>query len=291
MSSPRADVLARARSLIDRFSGQAGFLVHDLKSDDRFGINQRQTFPTASMIKLPILVELFHQVAAGRLSLDEPREVRVVDQVGGSGLLRHLSPGIRLPIRDLAYLMISVSDNTATNLCIDLVGLDAVNRRMAALGCGGLVLRNKIDFSHAWTEPDHLAVGTPEDFARLLAMVWRKEVLTPEACEEMLRMMAGVGADRAGRYLPINPYAEEMASHGLDSGPSVRFAGKTGGLVGVRGQVAVVWSDSVAFVLAVMTAGSSDWSWGVDCEGSLFAARLGKLVYEHLGGAENRETR
>jgi len=282
MASPRADVLARARSLIDQFSGQAGFFVHDLTTDESFGINSRETFPTASMIKLPILVELFHQVAAGRLDLDEPREIRQVDHVGGSGLLRHLSPGIRLPLRDLAYLMISVSDNTATNLCIDLVGIDAVNQRMTALGCPDLVLRNRIDFGHAWTEPDHLAVGTPEGFGRLLARVWRKEILTPDACEEMLRMMAGVGADRAGRYLPINPYAAEMTSHGLSTGPAVGFAGKTGGLVGVRGQVAAIWGDGLAFVLAVMTTGSSDWSWGVDAEGSLFAARLGKLVYDHL---------
>ncbi|MGH2460412.1 MAG: serine hydrolase [Chloroflexota bacterium] len=282
MASPRADVLARARSLIDEFSGQAGFFVLDLKTDETFGINARQAFPTASMIKLAILVELFHQLAEGRLDLTEPREVRLADHVGGSGLLRHLSPGIRLPIRDLAYLMISVSDNTATNLCIDLVGIDAVNRRMAALGCAELVLRNRIDFGHAWTEPDHLAVGTPEAFVRLLALVWRKEILTPDACEEMLRMLAGVGADRAGRYLPINPYAAEMASHGLNDGPTVRFAGKTGGLVGIRGQVAAVWGDAVAFVLAVMATGSTDWSWGVDAEGSLLAARLGKLVYDHL---------
>lgn len=284
MASTTPDVLARARDLIDGFSGRAGFFARDLRTDEALGINQREAFPTASMIKLPVLVELFHQVQEGRLSLDDWREVRQADHVGGSGLLRHMTAGIRLPIRDLAYLMISVSDNTATNLVIDLVGIDAVNRRMAALGRDGLVLRHPIDFAHAWTEPEHLAVGTPEDFAGLMATVWRKEILSPAACDEMLRMTAGVGADRAGRYLPINPYAKEMAAHGLETGPTVGFAGKTGGLVGVRGQVAAVWSDDVAFVLAIMTTGSSDWSWGVDCEGSLFAARLGKLIYEHFTG-------
>jgi beta-lactamase class A len=284
MDSPTGEVLARAQRLVGEFSGRAGFFAHDLKTDETLGINQRETFPTASMIKLPILVELFRQVQDGRLSLDERREVRGADHVGGSGLLRHMTAGIRLPIRDLAYLMISVSDNTATNRCIDLVGIDAVNQHMRDLGCGGLVLRNKIDFDHAWTEPDHLAVGTPEDFARLMAKIWRKEILSPDACDEMLRMMAGVGTDRAGRYLPINPYAVEMAAHGLETGPALRFAGKTGGLVGVRGQVAAIWSDDIAFVLAVMTTGSRDWSWGVDCEGSLFAARLGKLIYDHVVG-------
>lgn len=135
-----------------------------------------------------------------------------------------------------------------------------------------------------WTEPDHLAVGTPEDFARLMAKIWRKEIFSRETCEEMLRMMAGVGADRAGRYLPINPYAAEMVAHGLESGPALHFAGKTGGLVGVRGQVAAIWGDGIAFVLAVMTTGSRDWSWGVDAEGSLFAARLGKLIDDHVAG-------
>lgn len=276
------DIRAEAQRLIDGFSGRAGFFARDLKGDESFGINQRETFPTASMIKLPILTELFRQVEAGQLDLDEPREVKASDHVGGSGLLRHMTAGIRLPLRDLAYLMISVSDNTATNLCIDLVGIDAVNRLMHDLGCPGLVLRHKIDFGHAWTEPEHLGVGTPEDFARLLAKVWRHEILSPDACDEMLRMMAGVGADRAGRYLPVNPYAREMAEHGLATEAAVQFAGKTGGLVGVRGQVAVVWNDNLAYVLAIMTTGSDDLSWGVDCEGSLFAARLGKLIYDHF---------
>ncbi|HVC35788.1 MAG TPA: serine hydrolase [Chloroflexota bacterium] len=285
MPNASQDVLAEAQRLIDEFSGRAGFFVHNLKTEETLGINQRETFPTASMIKLPILAELFRQVQAGQLNLDDRRTVRQADHVGGSGLLRHMTPGLLLPVRDLAYLMIAVSDNTATNLCIDLVGIDAVNRLMRELGCGRLALRNKIDFGHAWTEPDHLATGTPEDFVRLMAKVWRREILSPAACDEMLRMLAGVGADRAGRYLPINPYATEMAARGLDPGPAVQFAGKTGGLIGVRGQVAAVWNDEIAYVLGVMTSGSRDLSWGVDCEGSLLAARLGKLIYEYISRA------
>ncbi len=199
MASAASVTLARARELIDGFSGRVGFFARDQKTGAALGIAQRESFPTASMIKLPILVELFFQVEAGRLALAEPYVVHADDHVRGSGLLRHLTPGIRLPLRDLAYLMMSVSDNTATNLIVDLVGLAAVNRRMEALGCPTLVLRHKIDFDHLWTEPEHLGVGTPEDFVGLLEQVWRKAILTPAACEEMLRMMAGVGADRAGR--------------------------------------------------------------------------------------------
>lgn len=274
--------LAEARRLVEGFSGRAGYFIHDLRTGESAGLNPRESFPTASMIKLPILVELFYQTADGRFGLDETRIVRAPDHVGGSGILRHLSPGLHLPLRDLAFLMMSISDNTATNLLIDLVGREAVNARMVELGCPGLVLRHKIDFTHAWAEADHLAVGTPEDFARLLERIWRKDILTESFCEEMLRMMAGVGAERAGRWLPINPYAAEMVAHGYPPEKTVQFAGKTGSLVGVRGQVAAVWNDDLAYVVAIMTDGSRDLSWGVDSEGSLFAAQLGRLLYESL---------
>ena len=219
------------------------------------------------------------------MRLEQPREVRAVERVGGSGILGHLTPGIYLPLRDLAFLMMSVSDNTATNILIDLVGLENVNSRMREVGCPNLILRHKIDFDHAWTEPEHLGVGTPEEFVTLISMLWRGKILSQASRAEMFRMMAGVGADRAGRWLPINPYASEMAAHGYDTGGTVSFAGKTGGLVGVRGQVAVVWSDTLAYAFSIMTTGAGDLSWGVDCEGSLFAARLGKLLHEYVVGA------
>ena len=283
MSTPFSETtLTEARRLVERFSGRAGYFIHDLRTGESAGLNAGESFPTASMIKLPILVEMFYQTGDGRFGLDETRIVRAPDHVGGSGILRNLSPGLQLPLRDLAYLMMSISDNTATNLLIDLVGREAVNARMVELGCPHLVLRHKIDFTHAWADADHLAVGTPEDFVRLMELVWRKSILTESFCEEMLRMMAGVGAERAGRWLPINPYAAEMVSHGYPSEKTVHFAGKTGSLLGVRGQVAAVWGDDLAYIVSIMTDGSRDLSWGVDSEGSLFAAQLGQLLYESL---------
>src|SRR5205814_1253508 len=152
----RSGLLAEARLLIDGFSGHAGFAFLDLDTGDALGINAHESHPTASMIKLPILIEFFQQVEDGRWRLEQPREVRAAEHVGGSGILKQLTPGIFLPLRDLAYLMMSVSDNTATNILIELVDLENVNQRMRALGCSNLVLRHKIDFDHAWTEPEHL---------------------------------------------------------------------------------------------------------------------------------------
>jgi beta-lactamase class A len=272
------NVVSEIQRLFDQFSGRAGLFARDLSASQGLGINARETFPTASMIKLPVLVELFWQVQNGQQRLDDEQVVPGPAHVGGSGILSHLTPEIRLPVRDVAYLMMSVSDNTATNLLIDRVGIAAVNERMRSLGFPGLVLHRKISFNPEPTEPKHIGTGNPEEFVGLLEKVWRKEILTPAACKEMLRMMDGVGSERAGRYLAINPYAEDLGD--ADAEDRVFFVGKTGGLNGVRGQVAVVSGKRVGFTLAIMTEDCQDLSWSVDNEGNLLAAKVGKLLFD-----------
>jgi len=277
---PAAELAPDIRRLFDDFSGRAGFFARDLRSGKTLGYRARDTFPTASMIKLPVLVELFWQIQDGQQSLDDEQAVPGDSHVGGSGILSHLTPGIRLPVRDLAFLMMSVSDNTATNLLIDRVGIAAVNERMRALDFPGLVLHRKIGFNPTPEQPKHIGTGNPEEFVGLLERVWRKEILSPAACAEMLRMMDGVGSERAGRYLAINPYAEDLGD--AEDENRVFFAGKTGGLNGVRGQVAIAWGKSVAFSLAIMTEDCKDLSWSVDNEGNVLAARLGKWLYDYF---------
>ncbi|HEX5416833.1 MAG TPA: serine hydrolase [Chloroflexota bacterium] len=276
------NVVSEIRQLFEKFSGRAGFFARDLNSDRTLSLRPRDTFPTASMIKLPILVELFWQVQNGQQRLADEEVISGEAHVGGSGILRHLTPGIRLPVRDVAHLMMSVSDNTATNLLIDRVGFAAVNKRMRVLGCPGLVLHRKINFNPEPGAPKYIGTGNPEEFVGLLEKVWRKEILNPAACEEMIRMMDGVGSERAGRYLAINPYAEELGD--ADAEERVFFVGKTGAVNGVRGQVAIVSGKRVAFSLAIMTEDCQDLSWSVDNEGNLLAARLGKLLFDYFRG-------
>lgn len=280
MDARTANVVSEIKRLFDQFSGRAGFFARDLSSNQSLGINARDTFPTASMIKLPVLVELFWQVQNGQQRLEDEQVIPGDAHVGGSGILRHLTPGIRLPVRDVAFLMMSVSDNTATNLLIDRVGIAAVNERMRSLGFPGLVLHRKISFNPEPSEPKHIGTGNPEEFVDLLEKVWRKEILTPTACGEMIRMMDGVGSDRAGRYLAINPYAEDLGD--ADAEDRVFFVGKTGALNGVRGQVAIASGKRVGFSLAIMTEDCTDLNWSVDNEGNLLAARVGKLIFDYF---------
>ena len=103
--------------------------------------------PTASVFKLPVLVEVFRQAVAGVLDLDERVTLRAEDVVMGSGILRDFGPGLQPSLRDLAMMMIIVSDNGATNLLLDRVGgPQRVNATMRALGLDSILIRRRIAF-------------------------------------------------------------------------------------------------------------------------------------------------
>jgi len=237
-----------------------------------------------------VLVELERQALAGDLSMDQEVPLRDADRVGGSSLLRHFTTGVRLPVRDWAFLMMQVSDNTATNVLIDLVGLERVNATMDGEGFPAVRLHHKIDFDHLWHDPGHLGTGSPRAFADLLAAVLENRLLTPEACADMLRLMDSVGAgERLARYLPYNPYVREQRERGVppaETGPVVRFAGKTGSLTGVRTHAGVLWSDETPLRIAMcgMVSSSTDPTWTVDADGSVAIARAGRLAYDAFAG-------
>jgi beta-lactamase class A len=278
-------VEAELRAAIGDLAGRIGVAGRDLRAGQQFLLEPDGSFPTASMVKLPVLVELFRQVEAGQVRLADRHELSASSRNEGSGILKALDAGLQPTIRDLAFLMMSVSDNTATNILIRLVGVDRVNAMLAAEGISGIELRHEIDFDYLWEQPEHLAVGTPRAFADLMERIYRRAIVSPDACERMLAMMAGVGPERIPRYLPFNPYGQELVRRGLaEPREWVQVAGKTGRLLGVAGHVVAVWSQDVELVLAVMTSESPDPGFGVDHPQMLAIARVGKLVYERCLG-------
>jgi beta-lactamase class A len=271
-------------------TGDFGFYARDLRTGRAIARRAHTSFPTASLIKAAIMVELERQVGEGRLEMGQEIELRAEDKVGGSSLLRGMSAGIRLPLRDWAFLMMQVSDNTATNVLIDLVGLERVNATMLAEGFPTIRLNHKIDFSALWTDSRHLGEGSPRDFAELMAAVLERRLkcVSVEACDDMLRLMDGVGAgERLARYLDYNPFATQQRERGFtpeQTGPVVRFAGKTGSLTGVRRHAAVVWSDETPLRLAMcgMVTDSTDKRWSVDADALVAIGSAGRLAYDTL---------
>lgn len=171
--------------------GVMGIQVVDLTSGERLGVNEELEFPQGSSIKIPILLELFRQAEAGRVRLDEPVAVPAAAMVGGSGVLNTFGDGTsRLALRDLAALMIVLSDNTATNLLIDRLGMDSVNALLRELGAPRTRLQRGM------IRPEDSAAGrenlsTPAEAAALMARVARCDLpISAAGCAEVKRILS-----------------------------------------------------------------------------------------------------
>lgn len=225
---------------LDRLAGELpgilGLEVLDLTNGDRFGVNADLVFPQASAIKIPILVELFRQASEGRLRVEEQLTIEGESIVGG-GYLGHFKPGTSaMSLHDLAILMIIRSDNSATNLLIDRVGMENVTRTMGELGLPSIRLQRMM------IRPDMSAIGreniaTPSDATTLMERIYRCDLpMTRPFCEEM---QAILDIPHAG---PIQD--------GIPDG--IRVGQKTGTLTGVRVNWGYVDLPCRPFALVVM---------------------------------------
>lgn len=215
--------------------GVIGYQIVDLTSGEQVAKRlEKEPFPTASTIKLSVLYEMFKQAEAGTLALDTPAPLNQAQVVGGSGVLQHLTAPV-LSLRDQAALMIILSDNTATNVVIDAVGMDKVNARMTTLGLPDIKLRRKMMDAAAVKRGDE-NIATPSSLAKIAELVWKGEGLKPES------------RDAARKIL------HEVPGQIRNAVPArVRVASKTGTLDQVRAEAAVVELTGRPYALAVMT--------------------------------------
>lgn len=253
------------RALLDRiagFQGRVALLARDLQTGEGIGISPDERCPTASVIKLPILVHTLMLAAEGLLDLAEPLHLSDADRKGGSGILQHLSHGLTLSIRDACLLMIALSDNTATNLMIDRVDIEPVNQRMARLGCPGTRLFRKILVNDPPRSEDEgrfgVGVTTPRDMVHLLAGI-HEGIHGPDVSREARRMLA------AQHYL-----------HGMARRlpPGAGFIGKGGATDLVRNDVGIVTVGARAFALAIFCNQMPEPLWTADNPGLLALADL-----------------
>jgi beta-lactamase class A len=236
----KAAFAERLEAITSSIDGVVGYTVVDLKTGDRFERRQADVFPTASTIKIAVLYELVKQADEKRLSLDEARPFDRRHAVGGSGVLFELtSPALSL--RDLATLMVLVSDNSATNAVIEAVGMDAVTTRMAALGLPAMRLRRKMmDLDAARKGREN--VSSPADVARLLTILDSGEGLSPAAREIALRILKKRKSTPLTRGLPAD----------------VEAASKPGDLDGVRVDAGIVYVPDRPYVFVMMQSWLAD---------------------------------
>lgn len=216
-------------------NGVMGYTIVDLTTGERFERLPNAVFATASTIKLAILYELFKQAEEGTLRLDEARLLDRKLAVGGSGVLTQLSAPI-LPLRDYATLMILVSDNSATNVLIDAVGMEKVNARMAGLGLTDTRLRRRMIDAEAALRGDE-NVSTPREIARLLEIMYAGDTLPKPLGDELLAIL------RKPKSTPIHK--------GIPGG--VPVASKSGSLEGIQVDAGIVGVPGRPYIFSVMT--------------------------------------
>lgn len=283
MPDPTADVVADLERELAAFPGIGGLAAKNLDTGEEIRVNSDLETTTASTIKVPILIELFRQAEAGKLRLDDRLRYTQDVFVRGSGILRELTPGLELPVRDVATLMIVISDNIATNMLIDLVGIAGVNQTIRDLGFTRTELRNRIDFDLIGDDPTNLAVTTAAELAGIMEALatGRPPLLSAAGREDLLAIMRRQHVlDRIPRYLPYEPYRAESGKP--DNG--LRIANKTGSLAGFRADMALVEWPGTRYVIGIAVDKDPDTRYSVENPGAQLVGRLSRRVFEHFGG-------
>jgi len=241
--------------------GVLGIALKDLATGKTFLLNEREVFPQASSIKIAVLLETFKQAEEGRLKLDEFIALEESRKVEGSGVLFHLGrPSLSLSIRDLAVLMVVLSDNTATNILIEKVGLEAVNKRMDALGLPKTRLRRKMMDLQAAAEGRE-NVSTPLEMMTLLERIWKGSAIGEPYRKDLLAILA----------IPKDSPLRAGVPEGVD------VAEKPGELEAVRCDSGIVMLSGRPYVLCVMTTYLKR-----DADGNQAITAVSRIVYEHI---------
>jgi len=265
----RADTVPLHRtldSLAKHYRGVLGYSINNLDTGQRLTLRGDETFPTASLIKVPVLVTLFDLADKGMISLDDPLTLLKIDQVPGSGVLQFMHPGMTLSVRDAAVLMSILSDNTATNLLLDKVAIRRVWQKMEALGLPHTKVHSKVFLRLASVAPDSsakygLGVTTPNEMARLFEMLANGKAVSAKADSAMLEIL-GENEDM------------ELMQRTV-SGLTVPH--KTGATDSVRTECALFRLQS-RVVACALTKANADTRWVVDNEAQLALGKIGEAI-------------
>jgi beta-lactamase class A len=229
---------------IDRnLDGVLGVAIEDLTTGQRFLLHGDSIFPQASSIKIAVLAELYHQAQlsaqgeSGKAKLTDVYTVRAADLVQDSDIMGGLTPGVtQLTNRDLATMMVAVSDNSATNVLIDRLGMENVNALLDSLALHNTKLRRKMMDVKAATEGRE-NISTPQDMLTLLEKIYQEKVLNKEMTADFFKM--------------LSTHKDSFIPRDLPDG--LQIANKPGELEAVRADSGIVFLQNRPYIICVMT--------------------------------------
>src|SRR5438105_12454966 len=223
---------------VDRnLDGVLGVAIEDLTTGQKYLLHADEVFPQASSIKIAVLAELYHQAQQGKLKLTDLYTVQSSDLVPDSDIMLGLTPGAtRITLRDLATMMVAVSDNSATNVLIDRVGMENVNSMLEGLGLHATRLRRKMmDLKAASEGRENLS--TPREMMALLEAIYRGKLLGPGMKDDFFKILSTPKESSMLQGLPDDAVA----------------ANKPGELEAVRNDSGIVFVKNRPYILCIMT--------------------------------------
>jgi len=239
-----AELTQKIADEISQFNGEAGIVIKDLNRVWEINFNQDKLFPSASVAKVPIMAACFLAASEGKLKLKRTVALKAADKFSGSGMLKHMQPGAFFTVKKLIGLMIYDSDNTATNMLTDMLGMDYLKKAFGEFGLKHTNLSRRIaDFQARDKGLENYT--SAEDMASLLEKIYRRTLVNEEVSENCLKILKLQRVnDRIPKYLP----------------PDITIAHKTGLERGVCHDVGIVFSKKDDFIICVLTKHSNDSS-------------------------------
>ncbi len=267
-----ADLESRIAPLVKAHKGKVTVAVKHLKTGESYYLNADEPMPTASLIKLPVMVETYWQASEKKVDLKKTLTLKKDDKVPGSGILtQHFSDGATFPLRDAVRLMIVFSDNTATNMVLDQIGIPSTNERMAKLGLKNTKVNAKVfkgsttSIDRAATKKFGLGSTTAREMVQLLELIDAGKVVSAEACKEMLdHLKACDDKQKMTRYLP----AGTVVAH------------KTGSVNASKTDAGIIYTKTGPVALCVMTDNNDDRRWVADNAAQVLIGKIAREVYD-----------
>jgi len=263
----KSELQSNLESALDGFRGEVGVFAWNLKTGEQVEVNADTIFPTASIIKVPILVGIFDKIEKGELTYRQPLVYRDSIKYGGSGLMQHFKDSTETDLSMLVSLMITYSDNTTSLWCQALAGGGSrINELMEELG----LQHTRVNSRTPGREPIREIYGwgqtTPREMATLLVKIRKGEVVSKAASERMYRLMTNIYYDE--NALSVIPHYIQTAS-------------KQGMVNASRSELVMVNSPSGDYVFYIATKNNTDTRWEDDNEAYQLQRTVSKLLWEY----------